>query len=123
MPTLPIDRQHLSDASTDRLLDAAHNIIPREARLSAAGERNGRQVLILEALLRAAAATARGIADNTQEDRSPLVGSVARNLTELTNAITTAITDASNPQHGNAWGAPANTQGLGMPSMSGEELV
>jgi hypothetical protein len=123
MPTLPIDRQHLSDASTDRLLDAAHNIIPREARLSAAGERNGRQVLILEALLRAAAATARGIADNTQEDRSPLVGSAARNLTELTNAITTAITDASNPQHGDAWGAPASTQGFGMPSMSGEELV
>jgi hypothetical protein len=123
MPTLSIDRQHLSDASTDRLLDAADTIILREARLPAAGIRNGRQVLILEALLRAAAATARGIADNAQEDRSPLVGSVARNLTELTNAITTAITDASNPQHGDAWGAPASTQGFGMPSMSGEELV
>ena len=123
MPTLSIDRQHLSDASTDRLLDAVHEIIPREARLPAAGERNGRQVLILEALLHAAAATARGIADNAQEDSSLLVGSAARDLTELANAITTAITDASNPQHGDAWGAPASTQGFGMPSMSGEELV
>jgi hypothetical protein len=105
------------------ILDAAHDIIPREARLPAAGERNGRQVLILEALLRAAAATARGIADNTQEDRSPLVGSVASPLLRLTGVITTAITDATNPQHGNTWGAPASTQGLGMPSMSGEELV
>jgi hypothetical protein len=123
MPTLPIDRQHLSDASTDRLLDAVHEIVHREARYPAAGIRNGRQVLILEALLRAAAATARGIADNTQEDGSPLVGGVASPLLRLTGVITTAITDATNPQHGNTWGAPASTQGLGMPSMSGEELV
>ena len=123
MPTLSIDRQHLSDASTDRLLDAADTIILREARYPAAGIRNGRQVLILEALLRAAAATARGIADNTQEDGSPLVGGVASPLLRLTGVITTAITDATNPQHGNTWGAPASTQGLGMPSMSGEELV
>ena len=106
-----------------KILDAAHEIIPREARLPAAGERNGRQVLILEALLRAAAATARGIADNTQEDGSPLVGGVASALLRLTGVIATAITDATNPQHGGAWGTPANTQGFGMPSMSGEELV
>lgn len=117
MSTLTVDRQHLSDASTDRLLDAVHEIVHREARYPAAGIRNGRQFLILLLLLRAAAATARGIADNTQEDRSPLVGSVARDLRDLTDAITTAITDAS------TWGAPVNTQGFGMPSMSGEELV
>lgn len=117
MPTIAPDRPHLSDA----LLDAAHGIIPREARYPAAGERNGRQFLILLLLLRAAAATARGIADNTQEDGSPLVGSAARDLTELTDAITTAISDATNSQHG--WGAPASTHGFGMPSMCGEELV
>lgn len=123
MPTLTVDRQHLSDTSTDQLLDAVHGIIPREARHPAAGERNGRQVLILLLLLTAAEHTARGIADNTQEDGSPLVGSLARDITGLTDAITTAITNATSPQNGDAWGEPTITYGFGLPSMSGQELV
>jgi hypothetical protein len=66
---------------------------------------------------------AQGIADNAHDDSLPLDTDVARDLATLTDRITAAITDATRPERGDAWGSPADTQGFGLPSMSGAELV
>lgn len=124
MQTSSADKHlQLSTVFTDRLLDAVHEIIPNEAKHDDAGKKNGRQFFILLVLLRAAAATACGIAENAQEEKSPMVSGVARDLKQLTAVITTAITAATNSQHDETWGNPINVQNFSMPSMSNKELV
>jgi hypothetical protein len=124
MNTIPlINRPQSGAALTDQLLEAVHAIVPRLACHPAAGSRNGRQVLILGALLDGAKVVARAIADNSIDDRLPLDANLARDLAKLTAATTAAITDATRPVGGDSWGSPADTQGFGLPSMSGAELV
>lgn len=125
MNTIPLtnDRPQSGAALTDLVLEAVHATVPRLAWHPAAGQKNGRQVLILEALLEAAKVVARGIADNADDDSLPIPADVARDLAKLAEAITNSITDATRPVGGDPWGAPADAQGFGLPSMSGAELV
>jgi hypothetical protein len=122
--TIPLTNRPQSGAAlTDQILEAVHATVPRLACHPTAGAKNGRQVLILEALLDGARVVAQGIADNAHDDRLPLDTDAARDLAELTDRVTAAITDATRPERGDAWGSPADTQGFGLPSMCGEELV
>lgn len=123
MPIPLTNRPRSGAALTDLVLEAVHATVPRQACHPTAGAKNGRQVLILEALLDGARVVAQGITDNAYDDSLPLDADVARDLAKTTDAITAAITDATRPERGDAWGAPADTQGFGLPSMSGAELV
>jgi hypothetical protein len=125
MNTIPLtnDRPQSGAALTDQLLEAIHATVPRLACHPAAGPKNGRQVLILEALLDAARVVAQGIADNAHDDSLPIPADVANDLATLTDRITAAITDATRPERGDAWGSPTDAQGFNLPSMSGAELV
>jgi hypothetical protein len=124
MNTIPLTNRPQSGAAlTDQILEAVHAIVPRLAWHPAAGPKNGRQVLILEALLDAAKVVAQGIADNAHDDSLPLDADAARDLAEITDRITAAITDATRPVSGDPWGAPADAQGFRLPSMTGAELV
>jgi hypothetical protein len=117
------DRPRSGAAFPDQLLEAAYSIIPRTASHPGAGVKNGRQVLILEALLDAAAVVARGIADNAHDDCLPIPADVAHDMAKTTDAITNAITDATRPEPSGTWGSPVNTQGFSLPSMCGGELI
>jgi hypothetical protein len=122
--SIPLTNRPQSGAAlTDLVLDAVHATVPRQACHPAAGPKNGRQVFILQILLEGARVVAQGIADNAHDDSLPLDTDVARDLATLTDRITAAITDATRPERGDAWGSPADTQGFGLPSMSGAELV
>jgi hypothetical protein len=125
MNTIPLtnDCPQSGAALTDQLLEAIHAIVPRLAWNPAAGPKNGRQVVILEALLDAAKVVARAIADNARDDSLPIPADVAHDLARQAEAITAAITDSTMPVSGDPWGAPADIQGFGLPSMSGAELV
>lgn len=122
--SIPLTNRPQSGAAlADLVLEAVRAAVPRQACHPAAGPKNGRQVLILEALLEGAAVVARGIADNAHDDSLPLAADVARDLAKLTDQATAAITDATRPTPAEPWGQPVNTGGFGLPSMSGAELI
>lgn len=123
MPIPLTNRPQSGAALTDLVLEAVHATVPRQACHPTAGAKNGRQVVILEALLDAGRVVAQGIADNAHDDSLPIPADVAHVLSRLTDRITAAITDATRPERGDAWGSPADTQGFSLPSMSGAELV
>ena len=107
----------------DAVLEAARAVVAQDQSVNTpaslrpwrkAGSKNEPLLLLLDALVDAATATANAAADNAWDDHLPIPGDLARGLADACHRLGDTITAAA---------AAPNAEEWSLPSMTGKELV